>query len=94
MRPGLFGRGPARGVSGRLVAEHVERDGRATPAGEATFTLDPDTWADLAVPFQAPPGHVRVTIHVEPVRVPRGRIPNSGDDRGLGLAVKRLWLAR
>ena len=80
-------------VAGRLVAEHVERDGRATPAGEAPFALEPDTWAELAVPLQAPSGHVRVTIHVEPVRVPRDRIPNSGDDRGLGLAVKRLWLA-
>ena len=80
-------------VAGRLVAEHVERDGRATPAGEARFALEPDTWAELAVPLQAPSGHVRVTIHVEPVRVPRDRIPNSGDDRGLGLAVKRLWLA-
>jgi len=25
--------------------------------------------------------------------VPRERIPGSGDDRGLGLAIKRVWLA-
>jgi SAM-dependent methyltransferase len=80
-------------VSGRLVAEHVGPDGRATPAGEAAFTLKPDTWAELAVPFQAPPGLVRVTIHAEPVRVPRDCIPNSADGRRLGLAIKSLWLA-
>jgi len=28
-----------------------------------------------------------------PLRVPRERVPGSGDDRGLGLAIKRLWLA-
>ncbi|HEX2500606.1 MAG TPA: class I SAM-dependent methyltransferase [Methylomirabilota bacterium] len=81
-------------VSGRLVAERVETDGRATPAGEAPFTLAPDTWAELAVPLQAPAGLVRVTIHAEPLRVPRERVPGSGDSRGLGLAIKRVWLAR
>ena len=45
------------------------------------------------MPFQAPAGLVRVTIHAEPLRVPRDRVPGSGDSRGLGLAVKRLWLA-
>ena len=80
-------------VSGRLVVERVEADGRATPAGTAPFTLAPDTWAELAVPFQAPAGLVRVTLHAEPLRVPRDRVPGSGDSRGLGLAVKRLWLA-
>jgi SAM-dependent methyltransferase len=81
-------------VSGRLVAERVETDGRATPAGEAPFTLAPDTWAELAAPLRAPAGLVRVTIHAEPLRVPRARVPGSGDSRGLGLAIKRLWLAR
>ena len=76
-----------------LVVEHVEPDGRATPAGQAPFALAPDTWAELAVPFQAPAGLLRVTIHAEPLRVPRDRVPGSGDGRGLGLAVKRLWLA-
>jgi hypothetical protein len=80
-------------VSGRLVVERVEADGRATPAGAAPFTLAPDTWAELSVPFQAPAGLVRVTLHAEPLRVPRDRVPGSGDSRGLGLAVKRLWLA-
>ncbi|MEZ0293833.1 MAG: methyltransferase domain-containing protein [Solirubrobacteraceae bacterium] len=80
-------------VSGRLVVERVAADGRATPAGTAPFTLAPDTWAELSVPFQAPAGLVRVTLHAEPLRVPRDRVPGSGDSRGLGLAVKRLWLA-
>jgi SAM-dependent methyltransferase len=81
-------------VSGRLVAERVETDGRATPAGEAPFALAPDTWAELAVPLRAPAGLVRVTVYAEPLRIPRERVPGSGDGRGLGLAVKRLWLAR
>jgi SAM-dependent methyltransferase len=81
-------------VSGRLVVERVEVDGRATPAGEASFALSPDTWAELAAPLRAPAGLVRVTIHAEPLRVPRERVPGSGDSRGLGLAIKRLWLAR
>ena len=80
-------------VSGRLVVERMETDGRATPAGEAPFTLAPDTWAELAVSFQAAPGLLRVTLHAEPLRVPRERVPGSGDSRGLGLAIKRLWLA-
>jgi hypothetical protein len=81
-------------VSGRVVAERVATDGQATPAGEASFTLAPDTWAELAVPLRAPAGLVRVTIHAEPPRIPRDRVPGSGDSRGLGLAIKRLWLAR
>jgi SAM-dependent methyltransferase len=81
-------------VSGRLVAERLETDGRATPAGEASFGLLPDTWAELAVPVRAPAGLVRVTVYAEPLRVPRERVPGSGDSRGLGLAIKRLWLAR
>jgi SAM-dependent methyltransferase len=80
-------------VSGRLITERVGTDGRATPAGEAPFALPPDTWADLVVPLRAPAGLVRVTVHAEPPRVPRERVPGSGDGRGLGLAIKRLWLA-
>jgi hypothetical protein len=37
---------------------------------------------------------VRLTLYAEPLRVPRERVPGSGDSRGLGLAIKRLWLAR
>jgi SAM-dependent methyltransferase len=81
-------------VSGRLVAERVAADGRPTPAGEAAFALQPDTWAELTVPIQAPPGLVRITVHAEPLRVPRDRVPGSGDGRGLGVAIKRVWLAR
>src|SRR5262249_20838214 len=80
--------------SGRLVVERVETDGSATPAWTAPFTLAPDTWAELTVPFQATAGLVRLTLHAEPLRVPRDRVPASGDSRGLGLAIKRLWLAR
>jgi hypothetical protein len=61
--------------------------------GETPYALAPDTWAALAVPLRAPAGHVRVTIYAAPLRVPRERIPGSGDERGLGLAIKRLWLA-
>ena len=81
-------------VSGRVVAERVEADGRATPAGEASFALSPDSWAELAVPLGAAAGLVRVTVYAEPLRVPRGRVPGSNDSRGLGLAIKRIWLAR
>ena len=80
-------------VTGRLVVERMETDGRATPAGEAPFSLAPDTWAELAVPFQAASGLLRLTLHAEPLRVPQERVPGSRDSRGLGLAVKRLWLA-
>jgi SAM-dependent methyltransferase len=81
-------------VSGRLVAERLETDGRATPAGEASFALSPDTWAELGVALRAPAGLVRVTIHAEPLRIPRERVPGSADSRGLGLAITRLGLAR
>jgi SAM-dependent methyltransferase len=80
-------------VAGRLVIERAETDRGATPAGEVPFALPPDTWAELAVPFAAAAGPVRVTVLTEPLRVPRERVPGSSDDRGLGLAIKRLWLA-
>jgi SAM-dependent methyltransferase len=80
-------------VSGRLVVERVETDGRATPAGEAPFALAPDTWAELTAPLRASAGLVRVTLYAEPLRIPRERVPGTGDGRGLGLAIKRLWLA-
>jgi hypothetical protein len=80
-------------VSGRLVVERVDADGRTTPAGETPFGLPPDTWTELAVPFTAAAGLVRLTVHAEPPRVPRERVPHSGDGRGLGLAVRRLRLA-
>jgi hypothetical protein len=72
----------------------VETDGRATVVGEAPFALAADTWADLVVPFQAPSGLIRLTIHADALRVPRDLIPGSGDSRGLGLAIQRLRLAR
>jgi len=81
-------------VSGRLVVEHVATDGQTTPAGETAYALPPDTWTELTVPFRPGPGVVRVTIHAEPPRIPRDCIPGSADDRGLGLAIKRLWLTR
>jgi SAM-dependent methyltransferase len=87
------GEGRLGPVAGQLVVERMEPNGRATSMGTTPFALAPDTWAELAVPFQAPPGVVRVTIHADPVRVPRESMPNSSDSRGLGLAVKRLWLA-
>jgi SAM-dependent methyltransferase len=80
-------------VSGQLVVERVESDGHVTPAGQAPFAIAPNTWADLAAPLAAPAGLVRVTVHAAPLRVPRERVPGSDDERGLGLAVKRLWLA-
>jgi hypothetical protein len=73
--------------------ERVATDGGATPAGDAAFALPPDTWADLSVPLEAPAGLGRLTIHAEPPRVPRERVPGSGDGRGLGLAVTRAALA-
>jgi len=81
-------------VSGRLVVEHVEIDGQVTPAGETDYSLPPDTWAELTVPLRAAAGLIRVTIRTEPLRVPRDCVPGSADHRGLGLAIKRLWLAR
>jgi SAM-dependent methyltransferase len=80
-------------VSGRLVVERMDPDGRATPAGEAPFALAPDTWGELMASFHAAPGLLRLTLHAEPLRIPRERVPGSGDSRGLGLAVKRLRLA-
>ena len=61
--------------------------------GEVPFALAPDSWSELAVPFVAPAGPVRVTVETEPTRIPRALVPGSSDDRGLGLAVKRIWLA-
>jgi hypothetical protein len=81
-------------VSGQLVVERVESEGHATPAGQAPFAIAPDTWAELAAPLAAPAGLVRLTIHADSLRIPRERVPGSGDGRGLGLAVKRIWLAR
>jgi SAM-dependent methyltransferase len=82
--------GPA---AGRITIERVGPDGPARRLGEAPFALAPDTWAELAVPFVAPAGPIRVTVEAASARVPRGLIPGSSDDRALGLAVQRLWLA-
>jgi hypothetical protein len=81
-------------VSGRLVVEHLDPDGQAAPAGETPYQLAPDTWAELTVPVQPAAGLVRITILTDALRVPRERVPNSADSRALGLAIKRLWLAR
>ncbi len=82
--------GPA---TGRVSVERVGPDGSASRIGEAPFALPPDTWAELAVPFVAPAGPVRVTVETEPPRVPHALLPGSSDDRALGLAIKRIWLA-
>ena len=82
--------GPA---TGRISVERAGPDGLASRIGEAPFALSPDTWAELAVPFVAPAGPVRVTVETTPPRVPRALLPGSSDDRALGLAVKRIWLA-
>src|SRR5262245_134837 len=49
-------------VSGRLVVEHVDPGGQATPAGETPYRLAPDTWTELTVPVQPATGLVRITI--------------------------------
>ena len=82
--------GPA---TGRISVERTGPDGLASRIGEAPFALSPDSWAELAVPFVAPAGPVRVTVETTPPRVPRALLPGSSDDRALGLAVKRIWLA-
>jgi Methyltransferase domain len=81
-------------VSGRVTAERVGEDGASVLLGEASFALPPDSWTELTVPFAAPAGTIRVTVHTESPRVPRTLIPDSADSRGLGLAIKRIWLAR
>ena len=80
-------------VSGRVTLEEVGTDGPAGRVGEAPFALPPDTWTELAVPFTAPAGPLRITIEAEPPRVPHVLLPNSSDDRALGLAIKRIWVA-
>jgi hypothetical protein len=80
-------------VSGRVTLEQVRTDGPADRIGEAPFALPPDTWTELAVPFTAPAGALRVTIEAEPPRVPHILLPSSSDDRALGLAIKRIWVA-
>ncbi len=80
-------------VQGRIVVHHAELVGDYELAGELDFALPPDTWEELMVPIPTRPGRLRVTISVDPLRVPRDRLPGSLDARGLGLAVKRLWLA-
>jgi SAM-dependent methyltransferase len=81
--------GPA---AGRIVVEGLS-DGAPAPIGEAPYALPPDTWTELTLPCAAPGGPVRVTVETDPPRVPRRLLPGSNDDRALGLAVKRIWLA-
>jgi hypothetical protein len=83
-------------VAGRVVVERLdaEAEGLAQPAGETRFNLAADQWGELAVPLAAPAGPLRITIEVTPpLRVPRELIPESRDERGLGLVVQRIWLA-
>ncbi len=82
--------GPA---AGRIALARVAADGSTHPIGETPFALTPDTWTELTVPFVAAAGPIRVTIETEPPRVPRTLLPNSSDDRALGLAIKRIWMA-
>ena len=83
--------------AGRVSALNFERIYRTTVpaeelAGELAFAIPPDTWEEFTVPIPTRSGRVRVTISVDPLRVPRDRVPGSLYNRGLGLAVKRLWL--
>jgi SAM-dependent methyltransferase len=80
-------------VAGRVAVEHAPTDGAFAPAGESPFSVPADTWTELSVPIPAAPGRIRITIRVDPPRVPRERIPGSQDGRPLGLAVTRLGLA-
>jgi SAM-dependent methyltransferase len=82
--------GPA---AGRVTLERVGAEGPASSIGETPFALPPDTWAELAVPFAVPAGPIRVTLETEPPRVPHLLLPGSSDDRALGLAIKRIWVA-
>jgi len=82
--------GPA---SGRVAVERVGADGPTVPIGEAPIALPPDSWTEITVPFVAPAGLVRVTVEATPPRVPHTLLPGSSDDRALGLAIKRIWLA-
>jgi SAM-dependent methyltransferase len=79
-------------VQGRLLVHHAELVGDYELAGERAFTIPPDTWEEFTVPIPTRSGRLRITISVDPLRVPRELVPGSLDDRGLGLAVKRLWL--
>jgi SAM-dependent methyltransferase len=81
-------------VTGRIVAEHVAPDGTVAPARSAPFALAPDTWDDLTLASPATPGRLRVTLVAERLRRPSLLIEGSRDDRGLGLAVKRVTLGR
>jgi SAM-dependent methyltransferase len=82
--------GPA---AGRVSVEQVGVDRPPNRLGETPFALPPDTWSELVVPFTAPAGPVRVTVETDPTRVPRALVPDSSDDRALGVVVRRIWLA-
>jgi hypothetical protein len=93
-RSRLLGRSAARPGIG-APRRRARRDRRPDdPRGRDPYSLPPDTWAELTVPLRAVAGLIRVTIRAEPLRVPRDCVPGSADGRGLGLAIKRLWLAR
>jgi len=80
-------------IAGRVRVERLDVDG-PVPVGEAAFALAADQWQELVVPLAGASGPLRVTIEaISPLRVPRALIPDSRDERGLGLAVRRLWLA-
>jgi SAM-dependent methyltransferase len=83
--------GPA---AGRLGVERVLPGGEGEPVGGGAFALAADARGELEAPFRAPAGLLRILIETAPVRVPRERVPGSSDDRGLGVAVTRIALAR
>jgi SAM-dependent methyltransferase len=80
-------------IGGRVSVERLSAEEPPRAVGDLPFVLAPDTWAELEVPIAAALGTLRVTIEVAPLRTPRALVEGSQDDRGLGLAVKRLWLA-
>lgn len=80
-------------VSGWLRVQHAAVGGPLERVGEVAFALAAGTWEELAAPVPRRPGRVRVTVRVEAPRLPRERIPGSQDDRPLGVAARRLWLA-
>ena len=57
------------------------------------FALALDQWTCVSAPLPPEPGTVRLTLRVAQPRVPKERIPGAGDERPLGVAVRRLFLA-
>jgi hypothetical protein len=80
-------------VAGRIVIAHARPGEEFRPAGTTPFALPAASWQELAAPLPPEPGRLRVLVQTDHPRVPCDRVPGSRDDRALGLAVKRIWLA-